>query len=256
VLAALLELAPAGVEQVDAGEEVELAVYGAPGELPELSEAEADLGGVRVSVSATQVPDDWTERWKRFHVPILVADRLYVRPPWDDATGPNGAMELTIDPGQAFGTGAHATTRLALELLLELADGLPGASFCDLGCGSGVLSIAAARLGFSPVTALDNDPLAVTAASENARRNHVQLDRIERFDLRESMPLPAAEVLAANLTRPLLLRLAQAMQEAPLALVASGLLNEEVDEVVAAFEPLRELRRLSRGGWSGLLLVP
>ncbi|MGH2745035.1 MAG: 50S ribosomal protein L11 methyltransferase, partial [Thermoleophilaceae bacterium] len=140
MLAALLELAPSGVEQVDGDGVVELAVYGAPGELPELDAAEADLGGVRVTVSATEVPDDWTERWKRFHVPVLVSKRLYVRPPWDETPVPGGAIDVTIDPGRAFGTGAHATTRLALELLLELSDAGFGGSFCDLGCGSGVLS--------------------------------------------------------------------------------------------------------------------
>lgn len=253
VLGALLELAPSGVEQVDGDGVVELAIYGAPGELPELSVGEAEVGGVRVTVSATEVPADWTERWKRFHVPVLVGERLYVRPPWDDATVPAGAIELTVDPGQAFGTGAHATTRLALELLLELADAGFSGSFCDLGCGSGVLSIAAARLGFAPVAALDHDPLAVEATTGNAARNGVELERIERFDLR-SRPAPAADVMAANLTRPLLLRLAQAIEQRPRALIASGLLTGEADEVAAALAPPRELRRISEGGWSALLL--
>jgi ribosomal protein L11 methyltransferase len=255
VLAALLELAPSGVEQLDSGDEVELAVYGAPGELPELARSNAELGGVRVSVSATHVPDDWTERWKRFHVPILVGERLYVRPPWDDAPVPSGAIELTIDPGLAFGTGAHATTRLALELLLDVADSSRGRSFCDLGCGSGVLAIAAAKLGFTPLTALDNDPLAVHATAANAARNGVPLDRVQRFDLR-SQPLPVTDVLAANLTRPLLLRMVKTMSHHPRVLIASGLLEEEVDEVAGALEPLRERRRISRAGWSAILLVP
>ncbi len=234
---------------------VELAVYGAPGELPELSAGQAELGGVRVTVSATEVPDDWTERWKRFHVPVLISERLYVRPPWDDARVPDGATCVTIDPGRAFGTGAHATTRLALELLLDLSDRGFGGSFCDLGCGSGVLSIAAARLGFAPVTALDNDHLAVEATAENAALNGVELGRIARFDLR-SEPAPAAQVVAANLTRPLLLCVAQAMVQPPRALIASGMLDREADEVAAALAPLRELRRLSQGGWSALLLTP
>ena len=243
------------MEQVDADGTVELAVYGAPGELPELSAGQAELGGVRVTVSATEVPDDWTERWKRFHVPVLISERLYVRPPWDDSGVPGGAIDVTIDPGRAFGTGAHATTRLALELLLDLSDAGLGGSFCDLGCGSGVLAIAAARLGFAPVTALDNDRLAVEATRENAARNGVELERIERFDLR-SEPAPSADVMAANLTRPLLLRLAQAMRRPPRALIASGLLDGEADEVLAALTPLRELRRVTQAGWTALLLAP
>ncbi len=256
VLAALLELSPAGVEQVDREGEVEYAVYGAPGELPELDEGEAEVDGVRVTVSATEVPDDWAERWKRFHVPVLVGGWLYVRPPWEQPAVRPRVIDLVIDPGRAFGTGSHPTTRLCLELLLELAEERRDrGSFCDLGCGSGVLSIAAARLGFGPVTALDSDRLAVEATLANARANGVALDRVGRAELRRE-PAPAADVVAANLMRPLLLRVAELMREPPRALIASGLLEEEGDEVAAAFAPsLRERRRLTDRGWSALLLV-
>ena len=250
VLAALLELAPTGVEQVDGPGWVEYAVYGAPGELPTLPEGEADVGGVRVRVSGTEVPDDWAERWRRFHHPLQIGGRLYVRPPWEEPAVRPGVVELVIDPGQAFGTGTHATTRLCLELMLDLE---PHGSFCDLGCGSGVLAIAAAKLGFSPVTALDADRLAIDATHQNARANGVLLDRVERFDLR-GQPPPGADTVAANLMRPLLLRVAEAMSERPRALIVSGLLDEEADEVAAAFAPLRERRRLSAQGWTALLL--
>ena len=141
MLAALLELAPSGLEQVDGDGWVEYALYDAPGELPSLPDGEADIGGARVRVRGEEVPDDWAERWKRFHVPILVGGRLYVRPPWEQPAVRPGVAEIVIDPGRAFGTGAHPTTRLCLELMLELdAEG----SFADLGCGSGVLAIAAA----------------------------------------------------------------------------------------------------------------
>ncbi len=232
---------------------VELAVYGAPGELPELDRGEAEVGGVRVGVSATEVPDDWAERWKRFHVPVLIGERLYVRPPWEPHSARSGVVDLVIDPGRAFGTGAHPTTRLALELLLELSDTRAGGSLCDLGCGSGVLSIAAASLGLGPVSAFDSDRLALAAAAGNAAANGVSLAAIERFDLRE-LPAPAADVIVANLTRPLLLRVASLIEERPRALIASGLLVEEADEVAAAFAPLRERRRLAERGWSALLL--
>ncbi|MFL5827355.1 MAG: 50S ribosomal protein L11 methyltransferase, partial [Thermoleophilaceae bacterium] len=145
---------------MDGGEWVEFALYGAPGELPTLPEGDAEVGGVRVAVSATVGPDDWEERWKRFHRPVLVADKLYVRPLWEQPAVRPGIKEIVIDPGRAFGTGTHATTRLCLELMLDLP---PRGSFADLGCGSGVLSIAAAKLGFEPVTAVDSDRLAVEA---------------------------------------------------------------------------------------------
>lgn len=251
MLAALLELAPSGVEQVDGEGEVEFALYGTPGELPTLPEGEAEVGGVRVLVSGAEVPDDWEERWKRFHRPVLVGGRLYVRPPWEQAAARPGVREIVIDPGRAFGTGTHPTTRLCLELML----GLPArGSFADLGCGSGVLAIAAAKLGFEPVAAVDSDRLAVEATLQNARVNGVRLARVERHDLRSQPPPAAADVVAANLMRPLLLRVAELMEAPPPVLIVSGLLDAEADEVAAAFAPLAERRRLSLQGWTALLL--
>jgi ribosomal protein L11 methyltransferase len=241
-------VAPGGVEQVDGDGFVEYALYGAPGELPAFPAGEAEVGGVRVRVRGEPVVDDWAERWKRFHEPALVSGRLFVRPPWAEPRP--GMLDLVVDPGRAFGTGAHPTTRLSLELLLELE---PGCSFADLGCGSGVLAIAAARLGFAPVVAVDNEVAALEATRANAAANGVRLDRVERADLREEPPR-AARTVAANLTRPLLLRLAERMADRPGALIASGVLVEEADEVAAAFEPLRARRRRSSGGWSALLL--
>jgi ribosomal protein L11 methyltransferase len=248
VLAALLEMAPAGVEQVDGADFVEYAVYGAPGELPELHEGDAQVGGVRVRVRTEHVAPDWAERWKRFHSPVLVGGRLWIRPPWTDPRA--GAIDLVIDPGRAFGTGAHPTTRLSLELLLELE---PAGSLADLGCGSGVLAIAAAKLGFAPVSAVDSERAAVEATRANAAANGLALDRVERLNLRERPP-PAAATVTANLTRPLLLRVAELLTEPPGALIVSGLLEAEADEVAAAFAGLRERRRVRRQGWSALLL--
>ena len=248
MLAALLELAPAGVEQVDGDGWVEYALYGAPGELPSLPEGEAEVAGCRVAVRGEQVADDWAERWKRFHVPVLVGGRLYVRPPWEQPAVRPGVAEIVIDPGQAFGTGSHPTTRLCLELMLDLD---PHGSFADLGCGSGVLAIAAAKLGFSPVTAVDSDAAAVAATAANARDNAARVEA-SRWDLRNEDP-PAARTVTANLMRPLLLQIAPRL-EAPDALILSGLLDEEADEVAAAFAPLHERRRLSDKGWIALLL--
>ena len=131
----------------------------------------------------------------------------------------------------------------------------PRGSFADLGCGSGVLAIAAAKLGFSPVTAVDAERQAVAATTTNSRENAVRLDRVERADLRNA-PAPKADVVAANLMRPLLLRVAELWEgEPPPTLVVSGLLDHEADEVAAAFAPLQERKRLSSLGWSALLLA-
>lgn len=244
-LAELLALVPGGVEEVDLGDRVEYAVYGAPGELPELPDLEAAAGDALVEIATTEVADDWADRWRAFHRPVEIGP-LRVRPPWAEAR----EGDVVIDPGQAFGTGGHETTRLCLELLLDLE---PRGSFVDLGCGSGVLAIAAARLGWSPVLALDFDALAVEATAENARVNGVDVE-VRRFDLRHEA-VPAAGTIAANLLRPLLLELARGGVEAR-TLIASGLLREEADEVAAAFaaHDLVERRRTSLGDWSALRL--
>jgi ribosomal protein L11 methyltransferase len=197
------------------------------------------------------VADDWAERWKRFHVPVLVGGRIYVRPPWEQPAVRPRVAEIVIDPGRAFGTGAHPTTRLCLELMLELE---PEGSFADLGCGSGVLAIAAAKLGFEPVVAVDSDRAAIEATDANARANAVRLARLERVNLREQAP-PGAEVVVANLTRPLLGRVAGNLERPPRALIAAGLLDEEADAAAGGFAPLAEQRRLSLSGWTALLLA-
>jgi ribosomal protein L11 methyltransferase len=247
-LAELLELAPAGVEEVDLGDRVEYAIYGAPGELPALPALQAAAGDALVEIVTSEVADDWAERWKAFHRPVDVGP-MRVRPPWE-APRPEAEIDLVIDPGQAFGTGGHHTTRLCLELLLELE---PHGPLMDLGCGTGVLAIAAARLGWEPVQAVDFDPLAVDATVENAQINGVHLTAW-KADLREEAA-PSAETVTANLLRPLLLALR--FDEPPRQLVASGLLRAEADEVAAALSAahdLVEVKRLSAGEWSALLL--
>ncbi len=256
-LAELLELAPGGVEEVDLGDAVEYAVYGPPGELPVLPDLEAAVGGALIEVTTSELPDDWSERWKQFHQPLVLGERLAVRPPWEQPIG--AATEIVIDPAQAFGTGAHATTRLCLELLLDVADAELAGEGCgallDLGCGSGVLAIAAAKLGFAPVLAVDFDPLSVEATAANALVNDVTLE-VARCDLR-SDPVPAAPTVLANLLRPLLLDYARVLAEPPRTLIASGLLVHEADEVAAAFAAhgLHEQDRRERGEWAALLLT-
>ena len=253
VLAELLELAPNGVEESEEADVVEYAVYGAPGELPALPALEAAAGGALVEILTEEISDDWFDGWKRFHEPVLVGERLRVRPPWTAASGQTGLEEIVIDPGQAFGTGSHATTRMCLELLLSLS---PGGSFADLGCGSGVLAIAAAKLGWAPVRAVDFEVASVEAARANAAVNGVGI-AVSRTDLRREPP-PAADTVVANLLRSLLLELPARMASSPpRALVVSGLLRAEADEAAGAFAPLglRERGRLQDGDWAALLLA-
>ena len=254
MIAELLELAPAGFEQVDGDGFVEFALYGAPGELPELPDGPARIGATEVRVSATTLGDDWANRWREFHKPAQ-SGRIRVRAPWHEA-GAHEGIDIVIDPGQAFGTGAHPTTRLCLELLQEVTGAASTATgpLADLGCGSGVLAIAAAKLGFGPIVAVDNEQAALDATLGNASANGVTLQRVERCDLRTE-PAPIERVTVANLVRPLLLEVARLLPEQPETLIVSGLLEGEEDEVAAAFASFDERRRLRLQGWSALLLT-
>ncbi|CAA9517747.1 MAG: Ribosomal protein L11 methyltransferase [uncultured Solirubrobacteraceae bacterium] len=254
VLAELLELAPAGVEEREAGGAVEYVIYAAEDELPGDAALRAAAGGSLLGLERSEVADDWSERWKHWHQPVTLAAagrRLRIRPPWEPPAA-DADIELVIDPGQAFGTGGHHTTRLCLELLLERE---PGGSLADWGCGTGVLALAAARLGWSPVTAVDFDPAATDATQVNAEVNGISGIAVGHADLVAEAG-PVADTVVANLVRPLLLRVAERLETAPRVLIASGLLREEADEVVAAFarHGLRETGRRHSGEWAAVVL--
>jgi ribosomal protein L11 methyltransferase len=275
VLAELTVLAPNGVEEERGEGYVEYAIYGGEGELPELGEIEAAAGDGLVELVSTRVPDDWADRWQDFHKPLLVGDRLWLRPSWEEPR--EGAIDVVVDPGRAFGTGAHPTTRLCLEYLLELAEaGEAVGPLTDLGTGSGVLAIAAAKLGWHPVTGYDHEQASIEAATANAAANGVEAT-FERTNLREGLP-ELAPTVVANLTAPVLAEVAGQMAggggpqgrgrrsnsgEAPATpppwpstLVCSGLLPEELDGIATAFGAagLAEVDRRHDGDWSALLL--
>jgi ribosomal protein L11 methyltransferase len=273
VLAELTVLAPNGVEEEHGPGYVEYAIYGGEGELPELGEIEVAAGDGLVEVVATEVPDDWADRWQDFHKPILVGERLWLRPSWEEPR--DGAIDVVVDPGQAFGTGAHPTTRLCLELLLELADrGEAHGPLTDLGTGSGVLAIAAAKLGWAPVRGYDHETPAIEVATANAGANGVGIS-LERMNLRERLP-DLAPTTVANMTAPILKEVAERLGEwdrgrgrrslpavapeapspVPSTMVLSGLLPNELDDVAAAFglAGLAEAERRRDGDWAALLL--
>lgn len=254
VLAALLELVPAGLEERDAGDRVEFVLYGGPEDLPSDAALSSAAGAALVGVERESLADDWSERWRQWHKPVDVVAggrRVRVRPPWESRIEGEG-IDLVVDPGQAFGTGGHHTTRLCLELLLERE---PGGGLADWGCGSGVLALAAARLGYSPVVAVDFDQAALEATRDNAAANGITGVEVAHADLSRA-PGPEADTVVANLIRPLLLDVAAQLRRAPRVLIASGLLRDEADEVAVAFAPigLRETERRSGGEWSALVL--
>jgi ribosomal protein L11 methyltransferase len=258
VLADLVELAPGGVEEEAGPGWVEYAIYDAPGELPALPELEAAVGDGLVEVTSKAVPDDWADRWQDFHKAISIAGgRIVVRPSWEPRPARDHAagIDVIVDPGQAFGTGAHPTTRMCLEALLELADaGHAQGPLADWGTGSGVLAIAGAKLGFRPVIACDHERPALEAAAANSLANGVDLDLV-RVDLQRD-PAPVAPTVTANLTARLLREIAARLHERPERVVCSGMLTSEIDEVADAFagSGLRERERRASGDWAALVL--
>ncbi len=270
VLAELLVLAPGGVEEDQGQGYVEYAIYGAPGEVPDLGPLKATVLNktmgrpaageeqpALIDVSSSEVPDDWAERWVDFHKPVLVGDRVRIRPSWEPETD-DGVMDVVVDPGQAFGTGAHPTTRLGLEFLIELADeGRAEGAIADWGTGSGVLAIAAAKLGWSPVSGYDHEAAALDAARANAEVNGVEIE-FARVNLRQEDPPPAPTVIA-NLTSPILVELAPriaASPGAPTTLLCSGMLAVEVDLIAGemAEAGFAEKERRTGGDWGALRL--
>ena len=210
------------------------------------------------------IPDViWSDAWRDLHHPLPVGARLVVLPPW--AQVPEGPrLPIRIEPGMAFGTGTHPTTRQCLEVLETLLR--PGALAADLGCGSGILSIAAAKLGARRVLAYDTDPAAVAAALENAVRNSVEaLVQVEQGSLAQLRTHPAVqqeelEMLVANIHAGALEQLlSQGLGDcvAPAGIVVlSGILEEQAEPLVAAAAAgglaLQETR--SEGDWRTLIL--
>ncbi|HJQ49590.1 MAG TPA: 50S ribosomal protein L11 methyltransferase [Gaiellaceae bacterium] len=213
----LLHIFPEGVEELDGA----FAVYA----------DEPPLGFDVVEVE--DVADGWEDAWRGFHHGVQIG-RLWVGPPWEEP--PPDAFAVVIDPGRAFGTGAHATTRLCLELLQDLEP----TSLLDVGCGSGVLSVAAAKLGFAPVTATDIDAVALEVTRANAEANSVAVD--------VATELRPASLAVMNIALDVVERM---LPRLPVErAVTSGYLERDEPRV----DGWRSLERRVRDGWAADLL--
>ena len=245
VLDRLLPMLPGGVREHHAGHYVELTIRGE--DLPARDEVERALGRWPHLITEQDVPDDWRERQRADYREEVIAGRLVVRPEWAPPPA-DDLIDIALGESSAFGLGGHPTTKTCLELLLDIE---PSGAFADLGCGTGVLAILAARLGWRPVTAVDLQPASVEATAANARRNDVELNALVA-DL-SAQPPPAADGFAANVPAPLHARLAASWAGRPPGIgLLSGFSPAEADAVIEAYAGagLREWRRLERSGWT------
>ncbi|MDZ4198072.1 MAG: 50S ribosomal protein L11 methyltransferase [Kiritimatiellia bacterium] len=230
------------------------------------SAVEAELAARALPADMTQTmairefePEEWTESWKRHFQAMDIGDRLRVTPPWMASTKPHpsGRMELIIDPGLSFGTGNHFTTRFCLRQLDRLAPRVRGATFLDIGTGSGILAIAAARLGASRAVGWDFDPVCVKQAAENARINGVStLCSFLLRDITAGFPDGTDDLVCANLYSSLLIEHASSLLNRTREyLMISGLRRTELDAVSDAFARLgaREESRDHDSEWGGLV---
>ncbi|MBQ9431337.1 MAG: 50S ribosomal protein L11 methyltransferase [Kiritimatiellae bacterium] len=218
----------------------------------------AGLIGIELTPEISKMAkSDWAESWKRFFHVEKISERLVVRPSWEKYDAKPGEKVITLDPGMSFGTGKHETTQACLRFLDRLASENPNRRVIDMGCGSGILAIAAKLLGFSEVTAFDNDPDCIHVTKENAAANGVDFP-VTVDDL--SHPYPPAGVVVANILAPILVAFAEQVaasvadgQDA--RLILSGILDEQYPAVRAAYEAqgMRELDTILIKNWrSGL----
>ncbi|MCI5915514.1 MAG: 50S ribosomal protein L11 methyltransferase [Christensenella sp.] len=224
----------------DAGENMEL-VHLAEASFDALRKTDVgiDLGSLRFVVRLAD-DEDWANNWKAYYKPLKIGSRLLVRPSWESLADAEGRTVLSLDPGMAFGTGSHHTTRMCLEYLEKIIKN--GDALLDLGCGSGILSIAGVLLGAKTALAVDIDPIAEKIAYENAELNGVGRDRYEvrigdvltDAALRTGLAARQYEVITANIVASVIIALLPVVP--PLlktggAFITSGIIRERLDEV-------------------------
>ncbi len=202
--------------------------------LTALVECNLDAGRAEVLISEVQ-EEDWATAWKAYFKPLRIGERLVIKPSWEEVVAAPHEVVVEIDPGMAFGTGTHPTTVMCLKLLEKTA--LESRRVLDLGCGSGILSLAAAKLGAASVTGADSDPVAVAVAQENVRHNQLEsiVKTVESHLF--SHVTGQFDVIVANLTAKIIL---EALPEVPShlsdggLLIASGIIRDKLPAVESA----------------------
>jgi len=200
--------------------------------------------------------EDWANGWKKYYHPLRIGKKLVIKPSWEDYTPAAHELVIELDPGMAFGTGTHATTTLCMEALEHYIK--PGTSLIDVGTGSGVLAITAAKLGASPVLAVELDPVAVRVATENVRANQVAAQvEVRQGDLLQSVSR-AADLVVANIVADVIIGLAPAVSAVLKSgglFIASGIIDERLENVKTALgrAGLSTVEMKQRDGWAAIV---
>ena len=198
--------------------------------------------------------DDWANEWKKYFKPLPVGDRLLIQPAWEEPDGDSGRTVLTMEPGMAFGTGAHETTRMCLELIERYV--IPGMEILDVGCGSGILSIAALLLGAKKAVGVDIDPTAVRTAAENAALNRVE-DRFEALagSLTDRVN-GRYDMVAANIVADVILELNGSILgylKPGAVYLMSGIIDRREEEILASLKDRFDILEIKRDrGWTAI----
>lgn len=234
------------------------ADHGFYGKLEQLRGALAAVDpGYPGRVSLTEIEENsWLDKWREFYHPVRVGRRLLVKPSWVPADPEEGLLVIEMDPGMAFGCGTHPTTAMCMALLEEVIRG--GETVLDVGAGSGILSLTAARLGAAAVVAVDSDPTAVRVARENIEANRLGgLVRVREGNLLEGVETPA-DVIVANIVADVIIRLlpaAVSLLRAGGKFIASGVISGRSEEVAGSIKAsgLVVIKTSSEGEWAAFL---
>ncbi len=202
--------------------------------------------------------EDWANSWKAYYKPIEIGEKIVIVPAWEKYEAPEGKLAVRMDPGMAFGTGSHETTRLVIGLLEKHIKG--GERVLDVGCGSGILAICAARLGARECKAYDIDAVAVKVARENIKDSGLTNVSCDTSDLLYGVEKGKYDVICANIVADIIIRMTPDVGEfmsAGSVILASGIISERADEVVGVFEQcgFRIIERAEENGWCALAVA-